>query len=176
VVRTVVGVTVRVIVALGDGPGITAQVPFTHPQWPTPQSIGPSQESVQKVPVQFGAKVVLTQPQGWQHWAAAQSALLVQFVWFAGIGVVTVTVAFPTIVAVGNVVVTTGVAVVTAVGTVVAGVVVFGPVVPAHPLPRAAVPTRTRRRIMGIMVRGMRCNGASARYKSYGKGVRPSSK
>jgi hypothetical protein len=69
------------------GPGITVHCPFTQPQCPAPQSIGPLHSSVQSS-VQAPFEEALMQLVGWQHWAGTQSESLVQAVisW-VGVGV-----------------------------------------------------------------------------------------
>jgi hypothetical protein len=56
-----------------DVAAITPHLPFTHPQLPAPQSIGPSQLMVHSLVSQGGANALFIQPEGWQHWAGTQS-------------------------------------------------------------------------------------------------------
>ena len=65
------------VVPVGVGFGTTRQVPLTHPRWPAPQSMGPSQLAVQAT-LQTPLKALLMQLVGWQHWAGTQSEFTVQ--------------------------------------------------------------------------------------------------
>ena len=64
----------------------TPHVPFMHPQWPAPQSIGPWQTSVH-MRLQACLYALLIQLPGWQHSAGTQSSSVVQLCSDAGIGV-----------------------------------------------------------------------------------------
>jgi hypothetical protein len=60
---------------LPNGAGTTAHFPFTHPQLPAPQSIGPSQLIVHSLFSQDNAAAAarFVQLEGWQHFAGTQS-------------------------------------------------------------------------------------------------------
>lgn len=78
------GLAVRVIEVfvttdnVGGSAGITAHLPFVHPQLPAPQSSGPSQLMVHMTLSQTGFAASRTQLVGWQHCAGTQSASVVQ--------------------------------------------------------------------------------------------------
>ena len=55
----------------------TLHFPFTHPHLPAPQSIGPSQLSVQNT-LQTSLSDLLMQLVGWQHSAGTQSSSVTQ--------------------------------------------------------------------------------------------------
>jgi len=52
--------------------GTTLHFPFTHPQLPAPQSIGPSQLIVH-IRLHTPLFALLVQLVGWQHWAGTHS-------------------------------------------------------------------------------------------------------
>ena len=62
------------LVGVSDVPvETTLHIPFTHPQLPAPQSIGPWQTAVQSR-VQTPLFALLIQPVGWQHSRGTQSS------------------------------------------------------------------------------------------------------
>jgi hypothetical protein len=71
-----------------DAEGTTLHFPFTHPQLPAPQSIGPSQLIVH-IRLHTPLFALLVQLVGWQHWAGTQSLSVMQICAEAGAVVTT---------------------------------------------------------------------------------------